>query len=257
MLAERWITEPSAFVELNNVESAFSKAAKSYHRHNVLQRFSSDRLLSKIELKGRVLDLGAGPGTNYQSSGAQVFCVDIAHTMLTTLKQSYPQYHAIQGDAHSLPFQSNSIDLLISNVALQWCHDFKQAITETARVIKKNGELHISMVANGSLNELTQLGLRANDFLSLNEYASAFKDDEWRDIEVLEYQKVCYFDSFKALLYSIKGVGASVPNNQLNNSVALRGREDWMKLVEQAESQRTPKGLPLTYNIVQIRAKRK
>ncbi|WP_133407398.1 malonyl-ACP O-methyltransferase BioC [Parashewanella tropica] len=254
MLAERWITEPSAFIELNNVQSAFSKAAKSYHHHNVLQRFSSDRLLSQVELKDTVLDLGAGPGTSYQSKDAQVFCIDIAHTMLTTLKQNYPEYHAIQGDAHSLPFQNCSIDFLVSNVALQWCHDFNQAITEAARVIKPNGELHISMVGNDSLNELTQLGLRANDFLSMSEYASAFKAYEWRDVEVIEYKKVCYFDSFKALLYSIKGVGASVPSNQLNHSVALRGRKDWMRLVERAELLRTPQGLPLTYNIVQIRA---
>jgi malonyl-CoA O-methyltransferase len=92
-----------------------------------------------------------------------------------------------------------------------------------------------------------------------------------------------HFDTLKALLYSIKGVGASVQSASANHSansisldsstiqsagevagaiaasepaLRLRGRQDWQAMQAKAESLRVPQGLPLTYQIVQIRARR-
>ena len=78
-----------------------------------------------------------------------------------------------------------------------------------------------------------------------------------------------YFDTLKALLYSIKGVGASVhvasSTTRVSGSTVsaseftprLRGRQDWQAMQVKAESLRLPQGLPLTYQIVQIRARRR
>ncbi|MFT5789473.1 MAG: malonyl-CoA O-methyltransferase, partial [Shewanella sp.] len=82
---------------------------------------------------------------------------------------------------------------------------------------------------------------------------------DW-NIEQLETRAITvYFDDFKSLLQSIKGVGASTVDakSQLNQRhVTLRGRGDWQKLVNKAELTRAPEGLPLTYNISFIKARK-
>lgn len=301
------------------IAERFSAAAHIYQDHNQLQRLSAASLLSEFTAKGHLLDIGAGPGTDFAAyhcahqsehhsdhesahqSGCQsehgsiqnppiaVFAVDIALGMLNKLKQSYPDYHGVCADAECLPFVDGCIDVIYSNLALQWCANFPAAVAEMARVLKPNGECHLSLVAQGSLNQLAELGLRVNDFSTLEALKAAFKLDTWQFLEVQLIPMTVHFDTLKALLYSIKGVGASVQSASATHSTSsissansisldsstiqsagevagaiaasepalrLRGRQDWLAMQAKAESLRVPQGLPLTYQIVQIRARR-
>ncbi|MCU7997817.1 MULTISPECIES: methyltransferase domain-containing protein [unclassified Shewanella] len=290
------------------IAERFSAAAHSYQDHNQLQRLSAASLLSEFIAQGHLLDIGAGPGTDFaayhsehqsgchsehgsiQNPPTAVFAVDIALGMLHKLKQTYPDYHGVCADAECLPFVDGCIDVIYSNLALQWCANFPAAVAEMARVLKPDGECHLSLVAQGSLNQLAELGLRVNDFSTLEALKTAFKLDTWQFLEVQLIPMTVYFDTLKALLYSIKGVGASVQSASathsassisLANSISLdhstiqsagevagaiaaaelaprlRGRQDWQALQAKAESLRVPQGLPLTYQIVQIRARRR
>ena len=289
------------------IAERFSAAAHSYQDHNQLQRLSAASLLSEFTAKGHLLDIGAGPGTDFsayhcahqsehhsehgsiQNPPTTVFAVDIALGMLHKLKQTYPDYHGVCADAECLPFVDGCIDVIYSNLALQWCANFPAAVAEMARVLKPNGECHLSLVAQGSLNQLAELGLRVNDFSTLEALKAAFKLDTWQFLEVQLIPMTVYFDTLKALLYSIKGVGASVQSASATHSTSsissansisldnstiqsagevagaiaaaelaprLRGRQDWQAMQAKAESLRVPQGLPLTYQIVQIRARR-
>ena len=279
------------------IAERFSAAAHSYQDHNQLQRLSAASLLSEFTAQGHLLDIGAGPGTDFsayhcahqsehgsiQNPPTTVFAVDIALGMLHKLKQTYPDYHGVCADAECLPFVDGCIDVIYSNLALQWCANFPAAVAEMARVLKPDGECHLSLVAQGSLNQLAELGLRVNDFSTLEALKAAFKLDTWQFLEVQLIPMTVHFDTLKALLYSIKGVGASVQSASathsansisLDNSTIqsagevagaiaaadlaprLRGRQDWLAMQAKAESLRVPQGLPLTYQIVQIRARR-
>lgn len=289
------------------IAERFSAAAHSYQDHNQLQRLSAASLLSEFTAQGHLLDIGAGPGTDFsayhsahqsahysehgsiQNPPTTVFAVDIALGMLHKLKQSYPDYHGVCADAECLPFVDGCIDVIYSNLALQWCANFPAAVAEMARVLKPNGECHLSLVAQGSLNQLAELGLRVNDFSTLEALKAAFKLDTWQFLEVQLIPMTVHFDTLKALLYSIKGVGASVQSASATHSTSsissansisldsstiqsagevagaiaaaelaprLRGRQDWQAMQAKAESLRVPQGLPLTYQIVQIRARR-
>ncbi|WAL77339.1 methyltransferase domain-containing protein [Shewanella sp. DAU305] len=289
------------------IAERFSAAAHSYQDHNQLQRLSAASLLSEFTAQGHLLDIGAGPGTDFsayhsehqsgchsehgsmQNPPTTVFAVDIALGMLHKLKQTYPDYHGVCADAECLPFVDGCIDVIYSNLALQWCANFPAAVAEMVRVLKPNGECHLSLVAQGSLNQLAELGLRVNDFSTLEALKAAFKLDTWQFLEVQLIPMTVHFDTLKALLYSIKGVGASVQSASATHSTSsissansisldsltiqsagevagaiaaaelaprLRGRQDWQALQAKAESLRVPQGLPLTYQIVQIRARR-
>jgi len=248
------------------IAARFSAAAKTYHQHSCLQQRSCEALFSGMKPTGTLLDIGAGPGTDFSQFAhlSSVIALDIAAGMLEQLKLNYPNYETVCADAKTIPLPENSIDTVYSNLALQWCDDLSQSFHSTARVLKPSGEYHIAMVAQGSLPELTQLGFRANEFRALSDITSQFDTQEWQIKSAKLESMTVFFDELKGLLYSIKGVGASIHADakvtRQSRSVAnngIRGRGDWMKLVGRAETLRTPQGIPLTYQIARIRAVKK
>ena len=259
MLAERSLQQIKMFNrDTSLIGDTFSKASKHYRKYSELQDRCSNKLKKSIQLSGQVLDLGAGPGTHYNTAAKNVVCVDIALGMLEQLRENFPDYKAINGDAAKLPLQSESVNSVISNLALQWCDDFSAVTAELNRILKPHGEVAISLVAANSLPELSKLGLSANQFNTVSEFQTAFESKHWSEFECQVRRETIYFDDLKSLLYSIKGVGASAIKTAIggNTSQSLKGKKHWLNLVEQAEDLRTERGLPLTYNIVQIKAKK-
>ncbi|WP_299004666.1 methyltransferase domain-containing protein [uncultured Shewanella sp.] len=237
----------------------FSSAAKGYHKHNIVQQHASAILCEHLQVQGTLLDIGAGPGTDFSHCLKldNVMSIDIAAGMLKKLKDNFPNYHGIQGDAQSLPLLNKSVNAIYSNLALQWCHNFEQAVMEAARVLKPSGSVDISVVVENSLPELSSLGFKVNRFHPFDTLVSCFKEKDWQLREAKIVPVTVYFDDLKSLLYSIKGVGASVLMNRSEpSSLVLRGRQDWQALNEKAQSLRQEKGIPLTYYIAIIRAKR-
>lgn len=239
----------------------FSLAARAYHEHNVVQQYTSAMLTEYMQQpQGTLLDIGAGPGTDFSDCSAlnHVISIDIAAGMLNQLRDNFPHYHAIQGDAQSLPLLSRSVNAIYSNLALQWCGDFKKAVLEAARVLTPLGSFDISVVAKNSLPELSSLGFKVNPFQPFDALVSCFDEKNWQVMETRLAPVTVYFDDLKSLLYSIKGVGASaLMGRHEPSSLMLRGRQDWQSLNEKAQSLRQSKGIPLTYYIAIIRAKRK
>lgn len=275
---------------ISPIAARFSAAATCYQSHDKVQRLTAASLLNVFSPKGRVLDIGAGPGTDFSAASTfiqknahaldklastEVIALDIALGMLQTLKKNYPEYQAICADAEHLPIVSASIDCIYSNLALQWCGDFPAAVAEMARVLVPDGECHLSLVAQGSLSELQQLGLHVNTFSSIETIGAAFSAEQWRSVTVELIPFTVYFDNLKDVLYSIKGVGASFHATKHHSTQShateiaiaseglshaedaprkLRGRKDWLALQMSAEVLREDRGLPLTYQVAQIRA---
>ncbi|QFU25264.1 methyltransferase domain-containing protein [Shewanella sp. YLB-09] len=240
------------------VAQRFSAAAKHYHDFDRIQKMSSRLLFEKMSPHGTLLDIGAGPGTNFGqfTSVKKVIALDIAQGMLDQLSQDFPEYQTLCANAQSIPLPNDSVNSAYSNLALQWCSDLGASINETARVLKHNGEYHLAVVAKDSLLELSDLGFRVNGFRSIDEILSHFDNkQQWQIISAETKAVTVYFPQLKSLLYSIKGVGASIHAND-QSSQGIRGRGDWVKLLSEAEKSRTPNGLPLTYQIALISAKR-
>ncbi|MCG9729421.1 methyltransferase domain-containing protein [Shewanella sp. Isolate13] len=244
------------------VAERFSAAAAHYHSYDVLQQQTASRLLAQMTPGGRLLDIGAGPGTCFSHFERvnQVFCLDIADGMLKTLKGRFPHYTPICGDAQNLPIADGTIDSIYSNVALQWCQNLPKAVSEANRVLTEGGELNMSIVAKDSLMQLSELGFKVNSFIDEQELVACFDDEDWQ-LESFETKAVTvYFTDLRGLLQSIKGVGASIVKQQQGVNqpqVTLRGRKDWQALQLKAELSRAPEGLPLTYNISFIKARKK
>ncbi|MCK8046667.1 methyltransferase domain-containing protein [Shewanella sp. 1CM18E] len=244
------------------VATCFSAAADRYHSYDVLQQQTAKRLLAQMSPCEHLLDIGAGPGTSFiHLEGLKlVTSLDIAPGMLRILATNFPEYLAVCGDAQSLPLASASVDGIYSNVALQWCDNLEQAISEANRVLTVGGEINLSIVAQDSLHQLRDLGFKINQFIAPSSLLACFDTNVWH-IEVCETQAVnVYFSNLKAMLQSIKGVGAAIVKPAQATKlpqVTLRGRKDWQALQAKAELSRAPEGLSLTYNISFIKARKK
>ncbi|WP_372871352.1 methyltransferase domain-containing protein [Shewanella sp.] len=239
----------------SDVAGHFSRAA-DYSNHDVLQRLTAARLKSYASLTGRLLDLGAGPGTRFDGQAIErVIGVDLAFGMCERLKSRFAQQDAVCGDARQLPFQTASFDSLYSNLALQWCQPFTQAIDEAARVLRTGGNAAIAVVCDGSLPELEQLGFSVNHFIDASSALSAFEAGTWQMRRSELVTETVHFSDLRSLIYSIKGVGANA-RQDAGQAAKLRGRQDWLARLAAAETLRTEAGLPLSYQVLYVLAQR-
>ncbi|MBV7317207.1 methyltransferase domain-containing protein [Shewanella sp. NIFS-20-20] len=244
----------------NAIASHFSRAASQYSQHNRVQNICQQQLLARLTSGANLLDVGAGPGTDFSKNvncGTLVLAVDIASGMLTQLSTSFPTYVAMQADAQDLPIATASIDRIYSNLALQWCDDFSRAAAELTRVCQGQGELLLSIVTAGSLPELLTLQLKVNPFRSSDYIYSVFDDADWQTLSAEVHTIKVHFDNLRTLLYSIKGVGANT--SLVTDTDASRGllsRRYWMDLLEVAETLREPQGIPLTYKVTFLHMRR-
>lgn len=242
------------------IAQTFSAAANKYHRHNKLQQRTANILLRNIQYSARLLDIGAGPGTDFFSnqldSNTDIIALDLAMGMLETLRHDFPDYHRICADASQLPLQSNTIDTVYSNLALQWCPCLQTALNEVYRVLTPAGHCHLSIVVDGSLSELNQLDLQKNNFLTENRLNHICQSLNWQQLQLQIIPITLYFDDLHSLLYSVKGIGASTSlqsnSNKSDHNKGLKGRQYWQQLSEKMDCLRQPQGLPLTYNIAFI-----
>ncbi|QDF66781.1 malonyl-ACP O-methyltransferase BioC [Shewanella sp. SNU WT4] len=244
----------------NLIASHFSRAATGYLEHNRVQRICQQQLLSGLGQGQTLLDIGAGPGTDFSQhtqAHIQVYALDIAGGMLQQLKRHYPAYQVLQGDAQQLPLADNSMDVIYSNLALQWCPDINQVARELSRVCRPDGQISLSIVTAGSLPELKALNLQVNAFDASCDIIDAFSLKDWQALNVSTQAITVHFKDVRELLYSIKGVGANTTlANQGAGRKGLMSRRYWLELVARAEALRQMEGIPLTYHITFIHMRR-
>ncbi|WP_394130928.1 methyltransferase domain-containing protein [Shewanella maritima] len=265
----------------NSLADKFSHAATIYRQHDVLQRLTAKHLQLRMqtasEVKGRLVDIGSGPGTDFSDFAflSSICAVDIAQGMLAQVQTDFPHYQTLCSDVQTLAMQDHQADILYSNLALQWCEQLSSAATHLYRVLKPQGQSFMSLVADGSLTELSQLGFNVNRFLTVEQIKQAFTACEtesisrWQDFECELVAVTVYFDDLKQLLYSIKGVGASLVTDELclelqdepmqSNYPAntkFMTKSQWRERCQLAEKLREKQGIPLTYQVAFIYARK-
>jgi SAM-dependent methyltransferase len=120
----------------------------------------------------RVLDVGCGPGwvtVNYAAHGAVVDAIDLtARAVALTrlfLDQKGLTAAVQQANAESLPFESDSFDLVVSCGVLHHTPNTTQAFRECVRVLKPGGLAKITLYRKGILHHplvfpLTKLAMK-------------------------------------------------------------------------------------------------
>lgn len=252
-------------LDRTRIARAFSRAAAHYEQTAVLQRQVGDELLSRLAVvasePARVLDIGAGSG---RLSGllkkrwpkAEVVAVDLALGMLREARRHagwLRPFRRVAGDAQALPFAEGSVDLVVSNLCLQWC-DLKAAIHEFRRVLRPGGWLLFTSFGPDTLKELRS-AWRAADaqphvhlFLDMHDVGDAVLAQGFVDpMFDVERYTLSYAD-VRALMRELKTIGAG--NALAERKRGLTGKQAFARMLAAYEPLRREGRLPLSYEVI-------
>ncbi len=245
---------------------SFASAANTYDEAAVLQREVADRLLERLayikEVPQVVLDVGCGTGyctellaKKYPKSFVAGF--DIAHPMLVQAKSKRrwlrrgPAYST--ADAHGIPIKNNSVDLIVSNLVLQWC-DHARVFNEFARVLKPGGVLMFTTFGPDTLMELRMAwaGVDDNphvhDFLDMHNIGDDLLHSKLLEPVMDKETLTLTYETVGDMLKDLRQIGA---NNAVHNRfTGLTGKYRFARFTDAYKKLAVDNRIPASYEIV-------
>ena len=262
-------------VNKRQVRRSFDRAARSYDAAAILQREVGSRMLERLQYikhKPQIL-LDAGSGTGFGSRNlralyprADIIALDIAYSMLTAARAQTPWWrralpllqnsraHYICGDIDRLPLQTSSVDMIWSNLTLQWCNDLNVTFAELHRTLTPGGLLMFSTFGPDTLKELRLAFAGLDGYTHVNRFA------DMHDIgdvlmhagfaaPVMDMERITLtYADLMALLKELKAIGAH--NVTHGKRQGMMGKSEWRALQQAYEQFRHDGRLPATFEIV-------
>jgi malonyl-CoA O-methyltransferase len=250
-------------ISKQDVARAFSQAAGQYDAYALIQQRLATRLLDGLPacMPEQVLDLGCGTGycmphlQRFYPS-ARISGLDIAPGMLARAHSVYgDQFAWLCADAEHIPLPAASVDLVYSNLAVQWCESFSDMLKEIKRVLRPGGHFVFTTLADGTLQELRQAWAAVDDTTHVHPFPTEqalvmlARDSELTVVDVQCYDDIAWYKDVRQLTDSLKRVGA---HNMQHQRSGLGGRAQLKAWMQTMESFRTQQGLPARYRVVQF-----
>lgn len=254
------------------LQHSFGRAAAGYAEVAVLQREIESRLLGQLEVLGeirpiRVLDVGSGPG---RASGvmkgrwpkAEVIALDIALPMLRQVAGHSRFWRPIKrvcAEATQLPLADNSVDLVFSNLCLQWVQDLPAALSEFRRVLRQDGLLLFSTFGPDTLVELREAYLQAGErqpplspFAAIQQVGDAMIAAGFRNPVLDREEFTLTYADVMPLLRELRAIGAG--DARLQRPRGLGGKTRQSRMIAAYEPLRRDGVLPSTWEVISAMA---
>ncbi len=262
------------------IRAAFERAAASYDAAAFLQQEVARRLDERLEVMQiapqTLLDAGCGTGyafpllrTRYPK--AQLIGLDIASGMLRQAgaRQTKPRGWRkwlspfmpsaspptlICADIERLPFKKDSLDMVWSNLTLQWVGDLEGCLRQLHRVIRPGGLFIFSTFGPDTLKELRQAFADVDGYAHVNRFVDMHDIGDMlvhagfaQPVMEMEYLTLTYAD-LKTLLRELKAIGADTVLE--GRRPGLMGRGQWQRLNANYERLRRDGRLPATFEVI-------
>jgi len=247
---------------------AFERASQSYDRAAVLQTEVRARLLARLQyLKLEpapqiILDAGCGTGHGARElkkrfPRARVLALDIATGMLREAGRNqgwWRRFDRVCADAERTPLADASVDLIFSNLMLQWCAEPDAVFHEFKRVLKPRGLCTFSTLGPDTLMELRAAWAAVDErthvsrFLDMHDIGDALVRARLAE-PVLDVERFTLtYDTAIALMHDLKAIGAQ--NATAGRPTGLTGRAAFAAVTQAYERFRSEGRLPATYEVV-------
>lgn len=263
------------WIDKARVRASFERAAHTYDAAAILQKSVREEMLERLDLvtlnPQAILDAGCGTGhgsfaLHKRFPQAHIISLDLAMGML---QQTYAQQPALQrwmaqltgkknllcADIEALPLADNSVDMVWTNLAIQWCNDLDKAFTEIKRVLKPNGLLMFSTFGPDTLKEL-RIASAENDamthvsrFIDMHDIGDAMTRAGF-SAPVLDVEHFTLtYDDVKSVMRDLKSIGAH--NATAGRARGLLGKDFFAQFAARYEQFRQQDGkLPATFEVV-------
>lgn len=250
------------------IKRAFGRAAGDYSQHARLQAEVADRLLERLDgLKFEpktIVDLGCGPGVQAKAlsqrfGDARVVAMDWSLPMLQRAGAERgwlrKRFQRVAADANALPLAESSVDLLFSNLMLQWCEDLPAMLNGFRRILKPGGMVLFSTFGPDTLTELREAwaGVDSHPHVSPFVDVQTIGDTMMRagfGEPVLDTDWITTtYRTPRHLLDELKGIGATYAGSMRQRGLTPPGKIKSM--LNAYESSRMSSGLyPATWEVV-------
>ena len=243
---------------MSRVRNSFNNASSKYNENAFLQNEIASRLSEKLKVISikpeSIIDLGSGTGFLSEKTAnifpdASLICLDFAQQSLIKNTQKLK----VCADAYQLPFKSNSIDFVISNLMMQWCPDLKTLFDECHRVLKPQGLILFTTFGPETLKELKRSWsvvdkeAHVNEFIDMLDIGDQMIQSGFQS-PIMEMEKLTLtYEKVLDLMKDLKGIGAQSVENR---SKSLTGKTKFNKMIEMYESYRENGKIPATYEVI-------
>jgi SAM-dependent methyltransferase len=114
--------------------------------HSAMSRrdLADYRRRSIARAKGRVLEIGIGPGLNlplYGPGASAVYGIDPSGKLLQWAARQRGEAHLVQGTAEAAPFESGTFDTVVTTWTLCSIPEVLSALREMRRLLRRDGRL--------------------------------------------------------------------------------------------------------------------
>jgi malonyl-CoA O-methyltransferase len=243
------------------IADAFNQAAATYDQAAELQRIVACDLCARINTSAKIIvDLGCGTGFLTEKLAikfpdAMIIGIDFANHMLHVAqkKTQYKNITWLCADIDQLPLADAQVDLVLSNLMLQWSTNLFVSLTEISRILKPNAELYFSTFAPGSLHELKQAWLAADalphvhTFTTAKQLTTILKKIFSHQGSLEQKSLVIYYQEAIHLMRQLKMLGAS--NLQTSAAQGLITQKKLTAVIDAYEQFRSQGKIPATYEI--------
>lgn len=228
------------------IRQSFATASGSYDSVALLQRNVGKTLLQCAGVIGgqldTVVDLGCGTGFLVNELLEQKACIpeqivalDIAVPMLQIARNKLKSHRSIVylcADAEFLPFQPQSADLVISNLAFQWCDNLEKVFSDVKRILKPEGRFFFTTFGPSTLHELKSAWGEVDDYTHVNTFYSGpqltdvLNQAGFQQVELEIRSYISTYESVWELMAELKQLGAKTVmagrNKQLTSKAAMQ-----------------------------------
>ncbi len=258
---------PPRSLARSDIRRSFNGAANTYDQFAVLQREVDERLCARLNFvqlnPQRIVDLGAGTGvaarrlqTKYTK--AQMLLIDLAPAMLQRARTQRRRWRSremyVCADATALAMQSGTVDLIYSNLMLQWCEDLAVVFGECRRCLRPGGLLLFSTLGPNTLKELRAAWAtvdarpHVNTFLDMHDVGDQLIKSGFTSPVLEREDLILTYQNALALMRDLKGTGAG--NAHLERSRGMTGKATLAAVQAGYERFRRQGALPATYEVV-------
>lgn len=254
------------------IRRRFSASAPHASKNDFIAREISSRMTERLDYvritPKRILDLGCGHGADLpmlaqRYPDAQRIALDYALPLLKLtgpesgfFKRLLGKSHATQrvcAEASQLPLARSSVDLIWSNLLLNWLSDPMDALREAHRVLAVDGLLMFSTLGPDTLCELREalpgpVGARVHRFIDMHDLGDSLVQAGFAD-PVMDMQTLTLtYPDTDALFSELKTTASASAST--NRPRGLTGRHTWQNVRERLERMRQQGRIPATLEIV-------
>lgn len=230
------------FLDPRAVRRAFDAASATYASAAGVQSEIRARLLERLDLVNLqpsvVLDLGAGCGESTRAlqdryRSARVVALDVSEAMLAQARRQqrfFRRFHRLAADAQRLPLQNASVDLVFSNLMLEWCASPDEVFQEVRRVLRPRGLLTFTTLGPDTLREVREAWRsidarpHVNRFIDMHDLGDALMRARFAE-PVMDVERLSVtYANVDALRRELKASGSRNLASGRARSLALRSR---------------------------------